>query len=89
MKLLSHRNNHRNCSLLYEHFHLFALVPAVFPKLIAEGYIVGKLSPAFSLGVAILCASLFKGTSYKNYWWFHLIALGYQSLSLKIEVEVL
>lgn len=41
-------------------------IPAVFPKLVAEGYIVGKLSPAFSLGVAILCASLFKGTSYKN-----------------------
>lgn len=37
-----------------------------FPKLVAEGYIVGKLSPAFSLRVAILCASLFKGTSYKN-----------------------
>lgn len=42
------------------------VIPAVFPKLVAEGYIVGKLSPAFSLGVAILCASLFKGTSYKN-----------------------
>lgn len=27
---------------------------------------VGKLSPALSLGIAILCASLFKGTSYKN-----------------------
>ena len=38
----------------------------VIPKLVAEGYIVGKLSPAFSLEVAILCASLFKGTSYKN-----------------------
>lgn len=36
------------------------------PQYVAEGYIVGKLSPAFSLGVAILCASLFKGTSYKN-----------------------
>lgn len=32
------------------------VIPAVFPKLVAEGYIVGKLSPAFSLGVAILCA---------------------------------
>ena len=42
------------------------VIPAVFPKLVAEGYIVGKLSPAFSLGVAILCASLFKGTSYKD-----------------------
>lgn len=42
------------------------VIPAVFPKLVAEGYIVGKLSPALSLGVAILCASLFKGTSYKN-----------------------
>lgn len=36
------------------------VIPAVFPKLVAEGYIV------VSLGVAILCASLFKGTSYKN-----------------------
>lgn len=42
------------------------VIPAVFPKLVAEGYIVGKLSPAFSLGVAILCASLFKRTSYKD-----------------------
>lgn len=42
------------------------VIPAVFPKLVAEGYIVGKLSPALSLGVAILCASLFKGTSYKD-----------------------
>ena len=42
------------------------VIPAVFPKLVAEGYIVGKLSPALSLGIAILCASLFKGTSYKN-----------------------
>lgn len=42
------------------------VIPAVFPKLVAEGYIVGKLSPVLSLGVAILCASLFKGTSYKN-----------------------
>lgn len=42
------------------------VIPAVFPKLVAEGYIVGKLSPALSLGVAILCASLFKGTNYKN-----------------------
>lgn len=39
------------------------VIPAVFPKLVAEGYIVGKLSPALSLGVAILCA---KGTSYKS-----------------------
>ena len=39
------------------------VIPAVFPKLVAEGYIVGKLSPAFSLGVAILCASLFRGWS--------------------------
>lgn len=42
------------------------VIPAVFPKLVAEGYIVGKLSPALSLGVAILCASLFKGSSYKS-----------------------
>ncbi len=42
------------------------VIPAVFPKLVAEGYIVGKLSPALSLGVAILCASLFKRTNYKN-----------------------
>lgn len=42
------------------------VIPAVFPKLVAEGYIVGKFSPALSLGVAILCASLFKGTSYKS-----------------------
>lgn len=42
------------------------VIPAVFPKLVAEGYIVGKLSPALSLGVAILCVSLFKGTSYKS-----------------------
>lgn len=42
------------------------VISAVFPKLVAEGYIVGKLSPALSLGVAILCASLFKGTSYKS-----------------------
>lgn len=42
------------------------VIPTVFPKLVAEGYIVGKLSPALSLGVAILCASFFKGTSYKN-----------------------
>lgn len=45
---------------------IYLVIPAVFPKLVAEGYIVGKLSPALSLGVAILCASLFKGTSYKN-----------------------
>lgn len=45
---------------------IYLLWPAVFPKLVAEGYIVGKLSPALSLGVAILCASLFKGTSYKS-----------------------
>ena len=32
-------------------------------KIRAEGYIVGKLSPALSLGVAILCV---KGTSYKK-----------------------
>ena len=25
------------------------VIPAVFPKLVAEGYIVGKLSPALSL----------------------------------------
>lgn len=42
------------------------VIPAVFPKLVAEGYIVGKLSPALSLGVTILCASLFKGSSYKS-----------------------
>lgn len=42
------------------------VIPAVFPKLVAEGYIVGKLSPALSLGVAILCTSLFKGASYKK-----------------------
>ena len=42
------------------------VIPAVFPKLVAEGYIVGKLSPALSLGIAILCASLFKGTSCKK-----------------------
>lgn len=30
------------------------VIPAVFPKLVAEGYIVGKLSPALSLGVAIV-----------------------------------
>ena len=45
---------------------IYLLWPVVFPKLVAEGYIIGKLSPALSLGVAILCASLFKGTSYKN-----------------------
>ena len=42
------------------------VIPAVFPKLVAEGYIVGKLSPALSLGVAVLCTSLFKGASYKK-----------------------
>lgn len=42
------------------------VIPAVFPKLVAEGYIVGKLSPALSLGVAILCTSLFKGANYKK-----------------------
>lgn len=42
------------------------VIPTVFPKLVAEGYIVGKLSPAFSLGLAILCVTLFKRTSYKK-----------------------
>lgn len=42
------------------------VIPAVFPKLVAEGYIVGQLSPALSLGVAILCASLFGTRSSSN-----------------------
>ena len=41
------------------------VIPAVFPKLVAEGYIVGKLSLAFSLGVAILFTCLFKSESKK------------------------
>lgn len=41
------------------------VIPAVFPKLVAEGYIVGKLSLALSLGVAILFTCLFKSESKK------------------------
>lgn len=41
------------------------VILAVFPKLVAEGYIVGKLSLALSLGVAILFTCLFKSESKK------------------------
>lgn len=41
------------------------VIPAVFPKLVAEGYIVDKLSLALSLGVAILFTCLFKSESKK------------------------
>jgi hypothetical protein len=44
---------------------IYLLWPAVFPKLVAEGYIVGKLSLALSLGVAILFTCLFKSESKK------------------------
>ena len=36
-----------------------AVVPAVFPRLVAEGYIVAKPSFLLSLGIAMLCAALF------------------------------
>lgn len=41
------------------------VIPAVFPKLVAKEYIVGKLSLALSLGVAILFTCLFKSESKK------------------------
>lgn len=41
------------------------VILAVFPKLVAEGYIVGKLFLALSLGVAILFTCLFKSESKK------------------------
>lgn len=40
-----------------------AVVPAVFPRLVAEGYIVGKPSFLLSLGIAMLCTALFSTRS--------------------------
>lgn len=40
-----------------------AVVPAVFPRLVAEGYIIGKPSFLLSFGIAMFCATLFSTRS--------------------------